>query len=154
MGRAFLVVVLLCASRAAAAAECGASLDRQLVDRLAGELQQGVLGLAAYAESLPGRPESSGARQLAQELIVLHERIGRAGMLAEIRDAMRHEGEKSFVRFKLSHEASLLKLASSRAHDGVADVLAGRPGIEQGVARLLAALARAESMFAACDSPM
>ena len=154
MARAFLVIALLCASHPAAAGECGARLDRALMERLTGELQQGVFGLAAYGESLASRPEANSVEHLVQALIILHERIGRVAMLAEIRDDMRHEGERSLVRFKLSHEASLLKLISSRAHAHLSEALDGRPGIEEGVARLREALARTQALFAICDSPM
>jgi len=153
MARALVLIVLLCASYAAAG-ECGARLDRALMERLTGEVQQGVFGLAAYGESLASRPEANGVEHLVQELIILHERIGRVAMLAEIRDAMRHEGERSLVQFKLSHEASLLKLISSRARANLSTALENRPGIEEGVARLREALARVQALFAACDSPM
>ena len=154
MGRAFAVVVFLCASHAASAGECGSRVERALMERLTGELQQGVFGLAAYGESLASRPEANGVGHLVQELIILHERIGRVAMLAEIRDAMRHEGERSLVQFKLSHEASLLKLISSRARANLSTALEDRPGIGEGVARLREALARVQALFAACDSPM
>ena len=154
MARAFAVIVFLCASHAAAAGECGARVERALMERLTGELQQGVSGLAAYGESLASRPEANSVEHLVQELIILHERLGRVAMLAEIRDAMRHEGERSLVQFKLSHEASLLKLISSRARANLSGALAGRPGIEEGVARLREALTRVQALFATCDSPM
>jgi hypothetical protein len=154
MARAFAVIVFLCTSHAAAAGECGARVERALMERLTGELQQGVSGLAAYGESLASRPEANSVEHLVQELIILHERIGRVAMLAEIRDAMRHEGERSLVQFKLSHEASLLKLISSRTRANLSGALDGRPGVEEGVARLREALARVQALFAACDSPM
>ena len=152
--RAVLLAILLCAGQAAAAAECGPRIDRPLIERLTAELQQGVFGLAAYGDSLESRTEVNGVNHLVQELIILHERIGRVALLAEIRDAMRHEGEKSLVQFKLSHEASLLKLVSSRARRSLSDLLQGRPGIEEGVARLHDAMARTEALCAVCDSPM
>ena len=59
------------------------------------------------------------------------------------------------MQFKLSHEASQLKLVSSRARRGVEDLLLSPHGISgDGPARLRAALERAQLLFAACDSPM
>jgi hypothetical protein len=152
--RAVVLAILLCTGQAAASAECGPRIDRALIERLTGELQQGVFGLAAYGDSLGSRTEANSVHHLIQELIILHERVGRVTLLAEIRDAMRHEGEKSLVQFKLSHEASLLKLVSSRARGTLSGLLQGRTGIEEGVARLDAAMARTEAVFAVCDSPM
>ena len=152
--RAAIAAALLCACHAAAAGECGSRMALAQVERLTAELQQGASGLAAYGDSLASRPEANSVTQRVQELVILHERIGRVALLIELRDAMRHEGEKSFVQFKLSHEASLLKLVSSRARANLGDLLAGRPGIREGVARLREAIARAEAMFAMCDSPM
>ncbi|HEX2197590.1 MAG TPA: hypothetical protein VHG88_03070 [Burkholderiales bacterium] len=152
--RLFLAVALLCASQAAVAGACGARIDRGLAERLTDELQQGLFGLAAYGESLASRPEANRVEHLVQQLIILHERLGRTVMLAEIRDAMRHEGEKSLVQFKLSHEASLLKQISSRTQSSLSETLEGRAGIEEGVARLKDAIARTHALFAMCDSPM
>jgi hypothetical protein len=154
MVRLFLAVALLCASQAALASACGSRIDRGVMERLTDELQQGVFGLAAYGESLASRPEANRVEHLVQQLIILHERLGRTVMLAEIRDAMRHEGEKSLVQFKLSHEASLLRQISSRARSGLSETLEGRAGIAQGVAKLQDAIERAQALFAMCDSPM
>jgi hypothetical protein len=154
MVRALVLAALLSAGPAALAAECGPLIERARLDELGGALHRSLGGLAAYGESLPGDSHALRVSQLVHELVVLHERLGRVAMLAEIRDAMRHDGERSFVQFKLSHEASVLKLASSRAHASVTGALSGRPGIEEGVARLLEALAQAKSLFAACDSPV
>jgi hypothetical protein len=114
MARAFAVIVFLCTSHAAAAGECGARVERALMERLTGELQQGVSGLAAYGESLASRPEANSVEHLVQELIILHERIGRVAMLAEIRDAMRHEGERSLVQFKRGRRGEAARGAGAR----------------------------------------
>jgi hypothetical protein len=153
MVRIFALLSLLFAGHAVAG-ECGPRLAYGEVERLTGELQKGAFALAAYSESLPSRSEANGANHLVQQLIILHERIGRVAQLAEIRDAMRHGGEKSFVQFKLSHEASLLKLASSGARRGLEDFFLRRESVGEGPSRLRDALARAEALFAACDSPM
>ena len=100
------------------------------------------------------RSEANGANHLVQQLIILHERIGRVAQLAEIRDAMRHGGEKSFVQFKLSHEASLLRLVSSRARGALEAFLSRQERIGEGPRKLLEAIAGAQALFAACDSPM
>jgi hypothetical protein len=139
----------------ALAGECGPRIGQAQIEPLTQELQKGVFALAAYGESLASRAEANGAHQLVQQLIVLHERMGRVAQLAEIRDAMRHDGEKSLVQFKLSHEASLLKLVSSRASRGLEDLLLAQRGIAgPGPDRLRQAVSRAEALFAACDSPM
>ena len=154
MRRAFLAAVLFFAGQAVAG-ECGSRIGAAEAERLTAEVQEGAAALAAYGEALQSRPEANGVAQLVLQLIVLQERIGRAAQLAEIRDAMRHGGEKSFVQFKLSHEASQLKLASSRARRGLEDFMQSQRGIfGAGPARLLEAIARAELLFAACDSPM
>ncbi|MGH8669191.1 MAG: hypothetical protein ACREUH_08155 [Burkholderiales bacterium] len=41
-----------------------------------------------------------------------------------------------------------------RARGKVNELLGGRPGIQEGVARLREAITRAEALFAMCDSPM
>jgi hypothetical protein len=153
MVRIFALLSLLFAGHAVAG-ECGPRLAYGEVERLTGELQKGAFALAAYSESLPSRSEANGANHLVQQLIILHERIGRVAQLAEIRDAMRHGGEKSFVQFKLSHEASLLRLASSRAHGALEAFLSRQERIGEGPRRLLDAIAGAQALFGACESPM
>jgi hypothetical protein len=151
--RALSLIAFLLAAPALAG-ECGPRIDQTQLQRLTGEVQQGVFGLAAYGESLASRPEANSVEHLVRQLLVLSERIGRVAQLVEIRDAIRHPGEKSFVQFKLSHEASLLKLASSGARRGLEDLFSRRESAGEGPARLRDALARAEALFAACDSPM
>lgn len=153
MARAFALMLVLLAGQAAAG-ECGPRIDQAQLQQLTGEVQHGVFGLAAYGESLASRPEANSVEHLVRQLLVLSERIGRVAQLVEIRDAMRHPGEKSFVQFKLSHEASLLKLASSGARRGLEDFFLRRESVGEGPARLRDAIARAEALFAACDSPM
>lgn len=154
MARFIVLIAFVCAGQAAAAAECGSRMALAQVDGVTGELQKGVFALAAYGESLPSRAQANAVDLLVQELIILHERLGRVVLLVEIRDAMRHAGEKSFVQYKLSHEASLLKLVSSRARHGLDEFVAERPAIGEGPLRLRDAIARAEALFAMCDSPM
>lgn len=87
---------------------------------------------------------------------VLSERVGRVALLAELRDAMRHEGERSLIQFKLSHEASLLRQQAAGALHRLAE-LRGRTalaGVRADLGALQAALGRAEQLFAACDSPL
>jgi hypothetical protein len=152
--RLLSVLAFLLAGQALAG-ECGPRIGQAQLEPLTQELQKGVLALAAYGEALASRSEANAAHQLVQQLTVLHERMGRVAQLAEIRDAMRHDGEKSFVRFKLSHEASLLKLVSSRARRGLEDLLLSQRGIAgPGPDRLRDAVSRTAALFAACDSPM
>jgi hypothetical protein len=153
MARLLALVALLLAGHAAAG-ECGPRIVHAQVGRLTSEVQEGMLALAAYGESLASRPQANGVQRLVQQLIILHERIGRVAQLVEIRDAMRHGGERSFVQFKLSHEAGLLKLVSSSARRGLEDFLAQQGTVGEGPGRLRDAIAQAEALFAACDSPM
>jgi hypothetical protein len=150
-----LVAALFLLTGQAVAGECGSRLDAAEAEQLTREVQRGAAALAAYGESLPSRPDANSVQQLVLQLVLLQERLDRAGQLAEIRDAMRHGGEKSFVQFKLSHEASQLKLVSSRARRDVEDFLLSPQGVSgDGPAKLREALQRAQLLFAACDSPM
>jgi hypothetical protein len=143
--RTALLLALMGMGHAALAADCGPRLARADIDALAGELHRGVVAISMYRV----------AHGVIQDATVLHERVGRAGVLAEIRDAVRHAGERSFVEFKLSHEASLLKDISAGVHGALKDLLAGvRAESAAEIARLRDAAARAEKLFAPCDSPM
>jgi hypothetical protein len=134
--RTALLLALMGMGHAALAADCGPRLARADIDALA---------ISMYRV----------AHGVIQDATVLHERVGRAGVLAEIRDAVRHAGERSFVEFKLSHEASLLKDISAGVHGALKDLLAGvRAESAAEIARLRDAAARAEKLFAPCDSPM
>ena len=152
---AFVFAVLVFCAPAAPAAECGERLDYAGIDALSRDLGRSLAGLSVYDGTL-----RVGGLELVSYVVhdatVVAERVGRVALLAELRDAMRHEGERSFVRFKLSHEASLLKHASAGALRSLTELrtrlaVNGRAGE---LAALHAALARAERLFGICDSPL
>ena len=153
--RASLWVALLCASHAAGAADCGPRLDRVQIDALGAQLRHTVAGLSLYSGAL-----RAGGLELAsyvvQDANVLQERVDRAAVLAEIRDMMRHPGERSFVEFKLSHEAGVLREISAGARRTLNELVSARnpAQVAEEVAMLHEAIKRAEAIFAICDSPM
>jgi len=151
--RAAMLVALL-ASHAAGAADCGPRLDRLQIEALGTQLGRTVAGLSMYSGAL-----RVGGLELASYVVrdatVLHERLGRVALLAEVRDMMLHPGERSFLEFKLSHEASLLKEISTGAGRTLNELAsAGGAGASAELAALRDAVRRAEAIFASCDSPM
>ena len=139
----------------APAAECGERLDYVRIHDLSRDLGRSLAGLSVYDGTL-----RVGGLELVSYVVhdatVVAERVGRVALLAELRDAMRHEGERSFVRFKMSHEASLLKHASAGALRSLTELRARLALNDRAgeLAALHAALARAEQLFGICDSPL
>ncbi len=152
---AALLVALLCASHASGAADCGSRLERVQIDALGAQLHRTLAGLSLYSGAL-----RVGGLELASYVVrdatVLQERVSRAALLAEVRDMMRHPGERSFVEFKLSHEASVLREMSADARRTLSELLSGMHHAEvaEELAMLGHAINRAEAIFAICDSRM
>ena len=108
---------------------------RLQIEALGTQLGRTVAGLSLYSGALRG-----GGLELASYVV---------------RDMMLHPGERSFLEFKLSHEASLLKEISTGAGRTLNELAsADGAGARAEIAALRDAIRRAEAIFASCDSPV